>query len=369
MDLNTNLLIFLSVLGIRFFLPLLIFRYPLPAIIGCLIIDAVDQTIFQKTTTIPLDNYQSYDKALDIYYLSIAYDSTLRNWNNLFAVKVSRFLFYYRIIGVVLFELLGIRGILLIFPNTFEYFFIFYEAVRLRWDPKKFSKKFWIIAAAFIWIFIKLPQEYIIHVAQVDTTDWIKMTIFNVPPETTFPQIFEIYPLLIPSLLILGVVLFFLIRELVRKLPKADHKISLGVMPEIKPKAVTLNKSFFKNLYPEVFEKAVFVGLLLIIFSQLFPSFQGTATSIFIGAAIVVVLSAWVAYLFGPQKISKLSLQTTLAIMFFINTTLATLYLVIVSRANAWDSINLLLFFALILTMFTVFYDTYRPYYAARLKS
>ena len=46
----------------------------------------------------------------------------------------------------------------MIFPNTFEYFFIFYEAVRLRWDPKRMSKTVVIGAAAFIWIFIKLPH-------------------------------------------------------------------------------------------------------------------------------------------------------------------------------------------------------------------
>ena len=31
----------------RLLLPLLILRYPLPALIGCLVLDGVDQTIFQ----------------------------------------------------------------------------------------------------------------------------------------------------------------------------------------------------------------------------------------------------------------------------------------------------------------------------------
>jgi hypothetical protein len=53
----------------------------------------------------------------------------LRNWTNRFAFDVSRFLLYYRFVGVVLFELSQMGVFLLIFPNTFEYFFDFYELV------------------------------------------------------------------------------------------------------------------------------------------------------------------------------------------------------------------------------------------------
>ena len=44
----------------------------------------------------------------------------------------------------------------------------------------------WLLvgAAAFIWIFIKLPQEWWIHVAQLDMTDFIKESIFGVPADT-----------------------------------------------------------------------------------------------------------------------------------------------------------------------------------------
>ena len=93
-------------------------------------LDGIDQTIFQTFTDLDLSGYQSYDKALDVYYLTIAYLSTLRNWSNGFAFEVGRFLFYYRLVGVVLFELLDSRALLLIFPNTFEYYFIVYEALR-----------------------------------------------------------------------------------------------------------------------------------------------------------------------------------------------------------------------------------------------
>ena len=109
--------------------------------VACLILDSVDQSIFQQFPAIPLDGYQSYDKALDVYYLSIAYLSTLRNWTNQFAFRMSQFLYYYRMVGVIVFELTQMRTILFIFPNTFEYFFIFVEAVRLGWNPSTWARR------------------------------------------------------------------------------------------------------------------------------------------------------------------------------------------------------------------------------------
>ena len=76
---TSDWLIFALVVGARFIIPLFIPFFPLPAIIAALLLDGVDQTIFQQFTTLPLDGYQSYDKALDIYYLTVAYISTFRN--------------------------------------------------------------------------------------------------------------------------------------------------------------------------------------------------------------------------------------------------------------------------------------------------
>ena len=122
-------LVFSLVVGLRFLVPLLIPRFPLPAVVGSLVLDAVDHSIFQAFGYDP-PHYQSYDKALDVYYLTIAYLSTMRNWDNAVAFNASRFLLYYRLVGVMLFEFLSARALLMIFPNTFEYFFIAYEAIR-----------------------------------------------------------------------------------------------------------------------------------------------------------------------------------------------------------------------------------------------
>ena len=85
----------------RLLVPLLIPRFPL-AILAALVLDAVDNSLLGAFTNVDLGPdgpYQSADKALDIYYLAIAYVSTLRNWTNLAAIRVGQFLFYYRLVG------------------------------------------------------------------------------------------------------------------------------------------------------------------------------------------------------------------------------------------------------------------------------
>ena len=74
--------VFVAVVLGRLLLPLRILRYPLPALIGCLVLDGVDQTSFQLFGYDP-PGYQSYDKAMDVFYLAIAYLATLRNWVDL----------------------------------------------------------------------------------------------------------------------------------------------------------------------------------------------------------------------------------------------------------------------------------------------
>src|SRR3954464_13388605 len=157
----------------RLCVPLLIPRVPL-LIIVALVLDAVDGSLLDALTHVdvgPDGPYQSFDKALDIYYLSIAYLTMLRNWSSVPALRIGRFLFYYRLVGGLAFELTSARGMLLLFPNTFEFYFIVYEAIRLRWDPARCSARFWLLTAAGLWVFVKLPQEYWIHVAQLDFTD------------------------------------------------------------------------------------------------------------------------------------------------------------------------------------------------------
>ena len=288
MDITTAGRVFWAVGLSRLLVPLLIPRFPLPAIGAGLVIDAVDQTVFQTIAPeADLTAYQSYDKALDIYYLVIAYIATLRNWTNRFAVSIARFLIFYRLVGVVLFELgvplpvgleelLGERGWLFIFPNTFEYFFIFYEAVRLFWDPRRMSRAMLLGATAFIWIFIKLPQEWWIHVAQLDMTDFIQEDIFGVAAGTSWIDTFAARPWIVGLAVVVVAVLIYAAWWLMKnKLPPRDRPLTIDADAEpgraVAPERLQAERERMMATFlrPGLVEKVTLIALVSIIFGEM----------------------------------------------------------------------------------------------------
>ncbi|HSX57868.1 MAG TPA: hypothetical protein VLE47_01185 [Candidatus Saccharimonadales bacterium] len=155
------------VIFLRLTVPLLIFRWPLWGTLASAVVDALDTNLV-KPFGAEIPHYVQVDKVLDLYYLSIAFYVSLK-WENKLAKRTSIFLYVWRLVGVILFELSGIRYLLFIFPNLFENFFIFFEVLR------KLKKDSWIsnykrlgLAVFLLWL-LKVPQELILHVYQVGT--------------------------------------------------------------------------------------------------------------------------------------------------------------------------------------------------------
>ena len=342
-------IVFGCVVLARFGLPLLIPRYPLPAIIGCLLLDGVDQTIFQLFGYDP-PNYQSYDKAMDVFYLSIAYLASLRNWTNQSAVKVSRFLFFYRQVGVVLFELAGARWLLMVFPNTFEYYFIAYEAIRSRRNPLRYSLKFWVLVAGAIWIFVKLPQEYWIHIAQLDLTD----TIRDVP---------WFLPALIVAVLILLAVVWFVVRP---RLRPADWPLRFRADPL--PAAIdeAHERAAYQAAHRKVFdltsvEKIFLIGLISVIYGRVLPGVEASDLELFFGIAIFVVINAAIGLWSARRGYGWDSAAVSFAVVFATNVVLVFLAELLLRRRNNDLELTETLFFVFLLSILTMLYDRYRP--------
>jgi hypothetical protein len=369
---SMDLVVFGIVVGLRIIVPLFIPRFPLPAIVFAMLVDAADQTIFQSLTDLDLTNYQSYDKALDVYYLAIAYLSTMRNWTHQFAFNTSRFLWYYRLLGTALFEMTHTRALLLIFPNTFEYFFDFYEGVRLRWNPRRLSKRTVLYAAAFIWIFIKLPQEYWIHIAQLDTTDLIKEDIFGVPVDTPMSEIVKDNLLFFVGLGCFVAAAIVGLRYIVKtKLPPADWEMRFdadghGVDVTEEQVQVQVQSMRGKVFAIELVEKAVLLTLVLIIFTRIVPD---TASKPWEQAVMVVL------FLIASTAVSELVARVQgrtwgSTITAFLGTLAINSAIVLVARAIAPGERNFhvaaALFFVFLLSVLITFYDRYRPVYLAR---
>ena len=346
------IIVFVLVVAARFLVPLLIPRYPLPAIIACLVIDGVDQTVFQLFGFDP-PGYQNYDKAMDLFYLSIAFLTTLQNWTSRAAVQISRFLFFFRMVGVLLFELTGLRILLLVFPNTFEYFFIFYETVRLRWDPRRFGVRFWLLAAAAIWVVIKLPQEYWIHVAQLDVTD----TMANVPWFT---------PVLVGGILALAAVLWFLVLP---RLPRTDWPWRVGPEPLPAEMDTAAERDAWMATNLRVLswwslEKVALIGLLSTVYARILPGLEVSDLRLFVGVSVFVLANVVVSLLVARHVGSRPGLLGGFLARVAVNIGLVLLAGQLVgSRAL---SVGDTLFFVLLLSLLITYHDRFAPVGAVR---
>jgi hypothetical protein len=362
------------VVGARLLLPFTIPYWPLPGAVACMILDSLDQSIFQQFPDIPLEGYQSYDKSLDVYYLAIMYMATMRNWVNPTAFKASFFLYYYRLVGVVIFELSQWRPILFIFPNTFEYFWDFVEAVRMRWNTMRMGKWTVILSVAAIWIFIKLPQEYWIHIAQKDMTDAIKETLFGVDATASWSEAISNRPGVLVAIIAGIVVLLFVIYWIVtRKAPSGDHGIRLKADPlpaECQGTELYRTARAAEGLFDRaLLEKVVLTGLISVIFAQylLSDDVKSVWVLTFVGAFVIV--NAFVSQWLARRGREWSSVAIELLVMFVVNYAIVGVLLffeLALDRIEQRGPIGTRLFFVFLFTVITVLFDRYRTVLTAR---
>jgi hypothetical protein len=348
MDTGTTIA-FLAVIGARFLVPLFIPRFPLPAILAALVLDGIDQTIFQKLGYDP-PGYQGYDKAMDVYYLSIAYLAMLRNWVDLDALAVGRALFFYRLVGVVAFESTDWRPLLLIFPNTFEYFFIAYELVRCRWNPTRGSRRFWIVTAAAIWIFIKLPQEYWIHIAQLDFTDSLRERPW-------------LWAVLAVVLLAAAMVAVHLLRP---RLPAPDWSLRLAADPlpegiDTAAKRDTWVATHGRLLSTATLEKVMLVGLVSVIYGQVLPDVHTSSTKLYLGIGVFVVVNAALSLAVSRRFRGIDSALVAFGVRVVVNVVIVVLAGWLLGRGGESLSVGDTLFFVGLLSLLTLLDDRFRP--------
>jgi hypothetical protein len=324
-----------AIILVRLALPLAIPRFPL-MILAALVLDAVDGSILEQFSSVdtgPGGPYQSFDKALDIYYLAIAYLAAMRNWTSVAAVRVARFLYYYRLVGVLAFELTGERAMLLIFPNTFEFYFIAYEALRSRYDPDGWSARFWVLVAGGLWVFVKLPQEYWIHVAQLDFTDAV----------ADHPWFGVLCALGVLALVLVAV---FVVRP---RMPEPwPWRFAAGAPPVVSGAPG----------WRELLEKSFLLALISVIFAEILPSVRLSGLDVAISMVVLVAANTWIV-----RRHPALGFVARLG-----------LNLVLIYFGSRWLSdrgdfpFATGLFFAYLTTLIVGLYDAYRPVFGARFE-
>ena len=330
----------------RLLVPLLIGRFPL-VIVVALVLDGIDNSLLGLFTDVDLGPdgpYQSFDKALDIYYLSIAYLTMMRNWTSDAAIRIGRFLFYYRLVGVLLFEVLDSRAMLLLFPNTFEFYFIAYALIALRYEPSRCSPRFWLVTAAALWVFVKLPQEYWIHVAQRDFTD----TVADYPWFGVLSALFV--------LALVAVVRF----AVIPRLPPPDWGWRFAAPPLPTSLART------RVRWGELAEKAALLALLSVIFASILPTVEMSGLEVALSAVAIVCASTAISTWYARGERMRIESQALeFAALLVVNLGLVYCASRLISDAEDFP-LGTGLFFAFLITLLITLYDVYKPVYDAR---
>jgi hypothetical protein len=173
------------VIGLRILLPLTIFRWRLFGTIISPLLDAIDVVLVDVLVLVLNEpqvgfgnHYQFIDKWLDMYYLTFEVIVSFW-WTNKLARNTSIILYVYRFIGLILFEITGIRKLFFIFPNLFENFFMYY-VIAQKYFPKYLPKTKKQLTILLVLLYIpKLGQEWMLHYAQLHPWGWIRNTFLS----------------------------------------------------------------------------------------------------------------------------------------------------------------------------------------------
>ena len=140
-----------------------VLRWPLAGGILAVLVDLSDLLLRDVLDLGGVGDYQSLDKWLDQVYLATFLIVALRwaGWPRRIAVA----LYVFRLVGFVAFELTGDRGLLLLFPNVFELWFLLVAAAgpaRIAgWSTPRY------VLSLVILTVVKEVQEWAIHGARL----------------------------------------------------------------------------------------------------------------------------------------------------------------------------------------------------------
>jgi hypothetical protein len=289
--------------------------------------------------------------------------------------------------------LTGLRVLLAIFPNAFEPFFIYYEIVRRRGSPMRMTRGVTIAVVVVIWLVVKLPHEWWVHVARLDATDFIKTRILGASLDTSFFKAIIQAPVVTGALTVacaigasivwglvearrrngrsaapggrLGMVLAHWRRPADRKRPSTEKRSSRWTSMSLMVAVFRSEAASSLRLWVLV-EKTVLVGVISVVFQQMLPGLEtnGVKTALFAVGAIVATdfLLRWALRRFGVPTAPWVSLAGTATLNFFF----VLLFQYIVPMLRPGRAFESAVVFAALVTLFVTLYDHYRPIYDVR---
>ena len=218
------------------------------------------------------------------------------------------------------------------------------------------SRRTLIAIAAVIWIFVKLPQEWWIHIAQLDTTDLVR----------AHPWL----GVLAAAALVALVVVF---RRVVRpRMPEPDYAWRIEADPIPAAVADPARRDAWiarhrKVLDRRLLEKIVLVGLVSVIFAQIVPGVTASNGEIVLGAAILITIDSMLGL--WTARRSRGIASTARAFVWLALANGAVVALAeLLDRGEDEFPLGNTIFFVGLLTLIVTLYDRYEPYHGVRFE-
>jgi hypothetical protein len=234
------------------------------------------------------------------------------------------------------------------------------------------SKRVVVGAAALIWIFIKLPQEYWLHISQIDTTDWIKTNLFGVPATTSWGDILQMWPGICLVVLIVVVLIMVAVwRFLRQRLPPADRPLAFSAdahqpafATEQVRRAVEIEARQIVDT--ALVEKIILVTLVSMIFAQVLPGVVATDLQLALGVAFIVILNTVLSHWLARRGFGRAFTMLQFIVLALVNSVAMLVYSLLRSRLGESVGVVNALFFVLLISLLITLFDRYRQVYLMR---
>ena len=244
----------------------------------------------------------------------------------------------------------------------------------MRWDWKRMGKWTVIVSAVLIWVFIKLPQEWWIHIAQLDMTDFIKETLFGASADASWGAAIANRPwVLVAAIAAFALIGFICYWIVTRKAPKFDHGPRFKadpLPPECQgPELYRTVRATEKLFDRALLEKIVLTGLISVIFAQYLLSDDIRSVSVLAFVALFVALNGMVSQWLARRGRSWTSVATELVAMFVVNFGIVgvlAFFQRVVGIVDTRTPLGKTLFFVFLFTVITVLFDRYHTVFRAR---
>lgn len=137
-----------------------VLRWPFYGAILAILVDQSDLFMMNLIHLGGVTDYQTFDKYLDQVYLACFLAVALR-WQGADR-NVSVGLYAYRLLGFVVFEFTQTRGLLLLFPNLFEFWYLFVAGKQqFNLQERLRGRRLAVVLGALV--ALKMFQEYALH--------------------------------------------------------------------------------------------------------------------------------------------------------------------------------------------------------------